>query len=87
MKIKSLMFLAGALGAAALLKDKTRRDRLIGSAHNALDNARTKLDSARERLQPHQETPPANGTRAEASTFGAGATSRTYPTPGTRGSF
>lgn len=42
MTIKNLILLGGALAGAAYLKDKSRRDRLVGQARGIIDQAKTR---------------------------------------------
>ncbi len=80
MTIKNLMLLGAGLGVAALLRDKGRRDKLIGQARSMFDNARERLETAKNTVTSDK---PANGTREPAF----GETARTYTPPSSRGSF
>jgi hypothetical protein len=82
MTLKKLFVLGSILGGAALLRDKTRRDRFMASAQDWWSNIRSRLDE----MQGSSASSSASSDTGSASmggqsTFGAGATSRSSYSP------
>ena len=84
MTLKKLFVLGSVLGAAALLRDKDRRDRFTASAQDWWSNMRSRIDDLQKSAMGTSDASVSSASSGASSTFGAGATSRSsgYTTPG-----
>ena len=57
MSIKNLLLLGGALAGAAYLKDKDRRDRLVGQARGFLDRMKSRATELAGEVQGKGDQP------------------------------
>jgi uncharacterized protein YjbJ (UPF0337 family) len=89
MTIKNMFMLTGLLAGAAYLRDKGRRDRLVGKARGLIDQAKTRAGDLAHQVESKasQAASALDSTTSKDNgvSSGAGATTRssTYDTFGT----
>ena len=76
MTLKGMLMLGGVLAGAAYLKDKQRRDRVVGRARGLIDQAKTRVADVRTQVEEKVEA--IKGSEPASSSYSTFGSTSTY---------